>query len=581
MTNQADMTILSQGSTLGGLEPGLRSVIVRHCFLAVLMAVMLALPFSPAWSQVVNEVVNDRNRTSTVVVNAGERFINPGEFSIVTEGVGEHGILGGDNVEVINNGIIILRGGAGDREIIAVGDGDGIRVGTDGRVTNNGVIIARDGASIRFLGIGGEVTLGPYSFLQGPIALNSTSVIIDLGNRGGLSKILRGNGPLNPNVGGDRGVRLEVLNDRGQYFYNGSGGTPSRLLVTIDPTVFTLQWDHLALTSQLVADTVVGMDRQSVALAGSQSRWRAWASAMGQARSLDEGFGFNKTSHDMIGGLFGLDYRPMGDHLTGGVFIGYGHGQQESTAFMGVLGDLRSFESDSNSVIGGVYGRGRHGDWFADASLSLGGTNFDHRRSINSDAEIEGDGLLTARGSHGSFWLSPHLSLGRHIALSGSWRATPRVFATYGVQWFDGYRESGGVSEAYIFDAAAGPFALDNHVGDRGAGDGNATVSSYNAAVLSGGVEMAVSRSWEDHGTITMALGYRAYGSTGDNDRRIEMAGVSKEVQAQHQSRHSLTLGLGGEVVLNEKLRLNLKANGLIGNKHRGGGGQLSFIAAF
>ena len=111
MTNQTDMTTHAQGSTLGGLEPGLRLLIVRHCFLAVLMVV---LPFSPAWSQVVNEVVNDRNRTGTVAVNAGERFINPGEFSIITEGVGEHGILGGDNVEVINNGTIIVRGAGAD-----------------------------------------------------------------------------------------------------------------------------------------------------------------------------------------------------------------------------------------------------------------------------------------------------------------------------------------------------------------------------------------------------------------------------------------------------------------------------------
>ena len=536
---------------------GLWSVIVRYCSLAVLMAVVLALPFSPAWSQVVNEVVNDRNRTGTVAVNAGERFINPREFSIITQGAGEHGILGGnrvgdDVVEVINNGTIIVRGAGAD----------GIRVGAGGRVTNNGVIVARGGASIRYDGRGGYVALGPYSFIQGPIYFDNTSGFVDLGTRGGLSKMWRGTGPISVAP-----TSQYFRNNRGRLVYSGLG---TRLLVMIDSTVFTLQWDHLALSSQLVADTVVGMDRQSVALAGSQSRWRAWASAMGQARSLDEGFGFNKTSHDMIGGLFGLDYRPMGDHLTGGVFIGYGHGQQESTAFMGVLGDLRSFESDSNSVIGGVYGRGRHGDWFADAALSLGGTNFDHRRSINSDQEIEGDGLLTARGSHGSFWLSPHLSLGRHIALSGSWRATPRVFATYGVQWFDGYRESGAVAPSIRVSGI-----------DTGPADGNATVSSYDAAVLSGGVEMAVSRSWEDHGMITMALGYRAYGSIGDKQRRIEMVGQKTAVSAEHQTRHALTLGLGGEVVLNEKLRLNLKANGLIGNKHRGGGGQLSFIAVF
>ena len=434
--------------------------------------------------------------------------------------------------------------------------------GIGGRVTNNGVLRGPNGAAVRFTAPDGLFRVGPHSFLQGRLALNTTSVIVELSTRGGLSVMGRGTGPLDPAIG----LRLAVLNSRGQTAYNPG----MRLFATTDPTVFTLQWDHLALSSQLVADTVVGMDRQSVALAGSQSPWRAWASAMGQARSLDEGFGFNKTSHDMIGGLFGLDYRPMGDHLTGGVLIGYGHGQQESTAFMGVLGDLRSFESDSNSVIGGVYGRGRHGDWFADASLSLGGTNFDHRRSINSNEDVAGDGLLTARGSHGSFWLSPHLSLGRHIALSGSWRATPRVFATYGVQWFDGYRESGAFAPSITVDG----FEIGNS-------DGNATVSSYDAAVLSGGVEMAVSRSWEDHGMITMALGYRAYGSIGDKKRRIEMLGQKAVVSAEHQSRHSLTLGLGGTLVLNEKLRLNLKANGLIGNKHRGGGGQLSFIAVF
>ncbi len=528
------MTLHAHGSTLRGLKRW--SLIVWHGFLVVLMAVVL--PFSSAWSQ----VVNDRNRTSTVNVNVGERFINPREFSIITDGVGEHGILGGDNVEVINNGTIITRGAGAD----------GIRVGAGGRVTNNGVLRAPNGAAVRYTVPNGLFRVGPQSFLQGTLALNTTSVIVELSTRGGLSVMGRGTGPLDPLIG----LRLAVRNNRGQAAYNPG----MRLFTTTDPTIFTLQWDQLALTSQLVADTVVGADRSSVALGGSQSPWRAWASAMGQGRSLDEGFGFNKTSHEMIGGLFGLDYRPAHDHLTGGVFIGYGHGQQQSTAFMGVLGDLRSFESDSNSVIGGVYGRGRHGAWFADAALSLGGTNYDHRRSINSNEEVEGNGLLTARGSHGSFWLSPHLSVGRHIALAGSWRATPRLFATYGVQWFDRYRESGAV------------------VGDS---DGNATVSSYHAAVLSGGVEMAVSRSWEDQGAITMALGYRAYGSIGNKQRRIEMLGQRTLVSARHQSRHSLTLGLGGEVVLNETLRLNLKANGLIGNKHRGGGGQLTFIAAF
>ncbi len=530
---------------------GLRSLIIRPS--VVLLLILLVLPFSSAWSQ----VVNDRNRTSTVNVNVGERFINPREFSIITDGVGEHGILGGnavgdDVVEVINNGTIITRGAGAD----------GIRVGAGGRVTNNGVIIARGGASIRYDGRGGYVALGPYSFLQGPIYFDNTSGFVDLGTRGGLSKMWRGTGPISVAP-----TSQYFRNNRGRLVYSGLG---TRLLVMIDSTIFTLQWDQLALTSQLVADTVVGADRQSVALGGSQSPWRAWASAMGQGRSLDEGFGFNKTSHEMIGGLFGLDYRPAHDHLTGGVFIGYGHGQQQSTAFMGVLGDLRSFTSDSNSVIGGVYGRGRHGAWFADAALSLGGTNYDHRRSINSDQEIEGNGLLTARGSHGSFWLSPHLSVGRHIALAGSWRATPRLFATYGVQWFDGYRESGAIAPSINVSGF-----------DLAAADGNATVNSYHAAVLSGGVEMAVSRSWADHSMITMALGYRAYGSIGDKQRRIEMVGQKTAVSARHQPRHALTLGLGGEVVLNETLRLNLKAHGLIGNQHRGGGGQLTFIAAF
>ncbi|CAN0496088.1 unnamed protein product, partial [Phaeothamnion confervicola] len=135
---------------------------------------------------------------------------------------------------------------------------------------------------------------------------------------------------------------------------------------------------------------------------------------------------------NFYGGAMGFDRQVRPDLRIGG-FAGAGTTRQDI--------DTNSGHTDSDIVFGGVYGRWSPGVTFVDVALSGGLSRNAIMRNIANN--LAAGGMETAKADTGGWFVSPALSVGYRIPLTGSLALTPSAYLRYVAAGLGGYAESG------------------------------------------------------------------------------------------------------------------------------------------
>ena len=214
----------------------------------------------------------------------------------------------------------------------------------------------------------------------------------------------------------------------------------------------------------------------------------------------------------------------------------------------------RSFERDDSGVVAGVYGRVYHGSWFADAGLSFGYSDFDHRRWTNDATQDNGLSVLWA--SQDGWWVRPQLRVGHAIPLQGGWTAIPSLSVSYGRQHLSGYKEKGTSGAAM-------------------------EVKSRTVSFISGGGQLALERAVGRKGTVRFHGGYDYRDSVGSQTTKVRLLGQDRSVTSSSKARHEFSAGIGGSYALGPGIRVEMWGSALFGPDNRGGHGGLDLISHF
>ncbi|MFK7961528.1 MAG: autotransporter domain-containing protein [Phycisphaerales bacterium] len=200
-------------------------------------------------------------------------------------------------------------------------------------------------------------------------------------------------------------------------------------------------FDNGTLTStsydpQLLAQ-VIGLQEQaddtSSAFAGDSDRFHLWAKVYGFQSDLDAEGNRSGFEGDFFGAQFGMDWR-FGENLIAGVGFGY---LETDADLLPSRGDI-----DADTYRIGPYASWDGGDWFVDASLTFGLTDYDQNRFVR----ISGQADRTANGDYDGTDLTAYIGGGREFDLARGWTITPTASLRYSMFDYDAYDETGAGS---------------------------------------------------------------------------------------------------------------------------------------
>lgn len=185
-------------------------------------------------------------------------------------------------------------------------------------------------------------------------------------------------------------------------------------------------------------------DRSMALLPGTQQADRAsgitlWSSGFAAGRRQQADGPMLSASSMAYGGAVGADKRVAGDLLIGG-FIGAGQGR--------VNVDMDSQKIDTDYVFGGVYGRYESGTHFTDFALSGGHSQNSSMRLVANN--LAPNGLETATGSYGGWFISPELAYGTRLPFGNGNVLTPSARVRYLAGFLDGYSEAGSAQNLTV-----------------------------------------------------------------------------------------------------------------------------------
>jgi outer membrane autotransporter protein len=213
--------------------------------------------------------------------------------------------------------------------------------------------------------------------------------------------------------------------------------TAGKRFATLDPTAFGAA-DHAL--SDLTGGYTSLLDRRTADHGTS-----LWIDGFAGAR-LQGANGPALSSRDTFGGIgFGLDVAVSPDLLLG-VMAGKGFGR--------VSVDSSSQTVDTDSWVGGLYGRKDFGSAFAGFTLLAGIMDNSSERWVANN--LATDGMELARASYDGFFFSPQLSVGKDFVRADGSVWTPKASLRYDYGRFDGYAETGSDQDLTVGERTLG-----------------------------------------------------------------------------------------------------------------------------
>lgn len=198
-------------------------------------------------------------------------------------------------------------------------------------------------------------------------------------------------------------------------------------VITIDPSIQSVKAP--ALNSFTTGLHNVITDRLDTELKNKSS---FWADSFNSYHERDSENLVSAYDHQYNGAMFGYDI--TNENLRFGFMAGLSDGNTE--------GKYNTFETDSDSYFGGIYGEYNFGIFRLATSLLGGYEDHEDERKV-FDNKV---GYEMAKADYNSWFFSPSIKLSRSFNLSERWILEPSATAVYSIGWYDSYNEKGTVN---------------------------------------------------------------------------------------------------------------------------------------
>lgn len=201
----------------------------------------------------------------------------------------------------------------------------------------------------------------------------------------------------------------------------------SNTVTTIDPSIQSVKAPVLNSLTTGLHDVVI--NRLSVKPDNSHY----WADTFHSYRETESDGVMFKYDQQYNGVMGGYD-RTKGN-IRFGIMAGYSNGKTE--------GKYKSFETDSDSFFGGIYGEYNLGIFRIASALILGYEDHqDERKVIDNEVGGCGEaGYELAKADHESYFFSPSITLSRRFEISERWLLEPSVTGVYSIGRYENYNE--------------------------------------------------------------------------------------------------------------------------------------------
>ncbi len=274
---------------------------------------------------------------------------------------------------------------------------------------------------------------------------------------------------------------------------------------------------------------------------------QSWFSLFGSTGNVDARsatLGYDLSTWGLTGG-FDMS---LSDSWKLGLLAGYMKGDVKSKSLFAT-----SYNNDTSSVFGGIYGRTDFGSAFVNFALTGGVSTTKQKRFVNDN--LAPLGVSSARAKYDSAWISPEITFGMTYQIAESWTTTPSLKLRYAKQWFDGYSETG-------------PSAS------------NATVGKRQAAIGEVSAEWALNRK-TDISSTTLRLGLLYTAAFGGKSNTVTMVGQTQSLASFSKDRAGGYIGINTTIALTDMLNFDLGGKLSGGRGYSTGQANIGFTAKF